>query len=127
MIIGIGCDIVEHLTTDLLEWESNDNVLKRIFSVQELELYQSQRNKNFISGRFAAKEAVLKCLGTGMKDGIALPDIQILKTDAGKPTIQIEGEVKRIAEQIGIKSWHISISHTTHSSIAFVVAEGKTD
>lgn len=99
--------------------------MQKIFSAKELELFQTHKTDRFISGRFAAKEAVIKCLGTGMKDGIALTDIQILQTDAGKPVIQIEGEVKRIAQQLGIVSWHISISHTTYSSTAFVIAESE--
>jgi holo-[acyl-carrier protein] synthase len=58
-----------------------------------------------------------------MRDGIALTDIQVLQTTTGQPYIQIEGEVKNIAEQMGITAWHISISHTDYSSYAFVVAE----
>ena len=58
-----------------------------------------------------------------MRDGIALTDIQILQTNAGQPYIQVEGEVKNIAEQMGVVGWHVSISHTNHSSCAFVVAE----
>ena len=125
MIIGIGCDVVDHKTTQSLDWPSNLFIMRRIFSVKELELFQNHKTDRFISGRFAAKEAVLKCLGTGMKDGIALTDIQVLQNGAGKPVIHIEGEVKKLAQQLGIVYWHISISHTTYSSTAFVVAENE--
>ncbi|HEY5393364.1 MAG TPA: holo-ACP synthase [Hanamia sp.] len=124
MIVGIGCDVVEHNTTVSLGWSSNLHMLQRVFSQKELELYEVHKTDKFLCGRFAAKEAVLKCLGTGMKDGIALTDIQVLQTLAGKPVIQIEGEVERIAEQMGIVFWHISISHTDNNSVAFIVAEG---
>lgn len=124
MIIGVGCDIVEHNITEVLNWEFDSNILKRIFSQEELVLYENQKNKNFIVGRFAAKEAVLKCLGTGMQDGISLTDIRILQLENGKPIINVQGEVKKISNYLGIESWHISISHSTNYSFAFVIAEG---
>jgi holo-[acyl-carrier protein] synthase len=123
MIVGIGCDVVEHNITQSLHWASNLRRRQRIFSVEELELSTAYNTDRFISGRFAAKEAVLKCLGTGMKDGISLKDIQVLQTEAGKPIIQIKGKIEKIARRLGIASWHISISHTTNSSTAFVIAE----
>jgi holo-[acyl-carrier protein] synthase len=55
MVIGIGCDIVEHNLTELLDWMSNDNIMRRVFSKEELDLYENQKNKQFIAGRFAAK------------------------------------------------------------------------
>lgn len=125
MIVGIGCDMVDHLVTKKLEWSSNAHVQKRIFSIKELELSHGQKTDRFFSGRFAAKEAVLKCLGTGMRDGIVLTDIQILQTNAGQPYIQVEGEVKNIAEQMGVVGWHVTISHTSGTSVAFVIAEGN--
>ncbi len=123
MIAGIGCDMVDHIMTCKLKWSSNLRVQKRIFSSKELELFHGENIDRFLSGRFAAKEALLKCLGTGMRDGIALTDIQVLQTNAGKPYIEIEGEVKIIAEQMGIIYWHVSITHTDNCSMAFVVAE----
>jgi holo-[acyl-carrier protein] synthase len=125
MIVGIGCDIVEHNITISLGWSSNPRMLQRVFSPKELDLYEIHKTDKFLSGRFAGKEAILKCLGTGMKDGIALTDIQILQTQQGKPFIVLEGEVKRIAEQMGINSWHISISHSISTSMSFVIAEGN--
>lgn len=124
MIIGIGCDVVDHATTKELGWISNPSRLQRIFSLPELELLQTHRRDRFIAGRYAAKEAVLKCLGTGMKDGFALTNVQVLQASSGRPIIKIDGEVEEAARQLGIISWHISISHTPHSSTAFVIAEG---
>jgi holo-[acyl-carrier protein] synthase len=127
MIIGIGSDIVDHNITEGLGWLSNTPAMKRVFCVEEFELISIHNTNRFISGRFAAKEAVLKCVGTGMIDGIDLTDIKILQNEAGKPTIQIQGEVQRIAKQLGITTWHISISHTDNTSIAFVIAEGESN
>ncbi len=124
MIIGIGNDIVQHgLNTKMLEWDAEGNFPKRILSDYELTLYQNQPTDNFIAGRFAAKEAILKCLRTGMRDGISLKDINIVRSDSGQPEVQLSGEVKRIAEDSGINKWHISITHSEAFSLAFAIAE----
>lgn len=123
MIIGIGCDIVEHALTEKLNWLTDIQVQKRIFSHQELELYSKNKTVKFLAGRFAAKEAILKSLGTGMEDGLLLTSIQILQAKDGKPTVALDGEVKKISDLMLINSWHVSISHTTNYSYASVVAE----
>lgn len=123
MIIGVGCDIVEHDTTKILKWESDSTILKRIFTNQEIEMYSQDCNLKFLAGRFAAKEAVLKCLGSGMQDGLSLRDIQIAKSSEGKPTLELFGGVRVISDSAGINSWHLSISHSKNHSIAFVIAE----
>lgn len=125
MIIGIGCDIVEHEISKSLKWGSDLSALNRIFSQKEIDIYFSQKELKFLSGRFAAKEAVLKCLGTGMKDGIALSDVQILQSQDGKPVIELIGKIKEISDAIGVNLWHISITHSTCYSLAFVTAENK--
>lgn len=123
MIIGIGCDIVEHEEAQKLEWDSNPAVQNRIFSQKETEIYLLSNNIKFLCGRFAAKEAILKCLGTGMEDGIALTDIQILQSENGQPFIQLQGNSLIISEKLGINFWHISITHSRYFSIAYVIAE----
>jgi holo-[acyl-carrier protein] synthase len=123
MTIGIGCDIVEHDMAIRLKWESDLSVQKRIFTSNELEIFHQKNDIKFLAGRFAAKEAVLKCLGTGMQDGIALTDIQILQSENEKPIIELNGEPKQISDAMEISSWHISISHSNKYSIAFAIAE----
>lgn len=123
MIIGIGCDIVEHKVSKDLNWENDNNILKRIFSEQELDYYYLDKDLKFLSGRFAAKEAILKCLGSGMEEGIALPEIQILRTEDGQPIVKLSGKSKEISALKGVEHWHITISHTQIYSIAFAVAE----
>lgn len=124
MIIGIGCDIVNHERIEKLNWSSDPDVQHRILSDEEYQLYQKTKDIKFIAGRFAAKEAVVKCLGTGMEDGISLINIQILQTLEGTPQVVITGPETELIKQKGIKSWHVSISHTVGCSIAMVVAEG---
>lgn len=98
-------------------------IQKRIFTIRELELYSKNKEISFLAGRFATKEAVLKCLDTGMQDGIALTDIQVLQMESGKPLVELFNGTKRIADELQINSWHLSISHSGSHSIAFVIAE----
>lgn len=123
MIISIGCDIVEHDVSRKLDWESNKVVQARIFSDRELKLCSTKGILQFLSGRFAAKEAILKCLFTGMEDGIALTDIEILKEE-GRPNIILSGTPLQLSNSLGIKNWYVSISHSSSFSQAFVIAEG---
>ncbi|HZH94441.1 MAG TPA: holo-ACP synthase [Flavisolibacter sp.] len=124
MIIGIGCDVVEHHITKKLKWDSDIDVRKRIFSTKELESYHAKPTIQFIAGRYAVKEAVLKCLGTGMEDGLALIEIQTLKDENGKPQLELLGSVKRLSDEQNIEIWHVSITHSESYSLAFVIAEG---
>ncbi len=124
MIKNIGCDIVDHRVTDELKWNSDLNVLNRVFSKDELELYKKEKRDHFLSGRFAAKEAILKCLGTGILDGMSLSEIEILQLDSGQPIVHLEGAPKILSEKLGINYWHVSISHSNCCSIACVIAEG---
>ncbi len=124
MIIGIGCDSVNHNITKKLDWEFDTETLKRFFSLKELALYETKKSVKFLSGRFAAKEASLKCLGTGISDGLSLTDIEILQLENGKPIIVVHGSVREAADKMGITTWHVSITHTVDSSMAFVIAEG---
>jgi holo-[acyl-carrier protein] synthase len=125
MIIGIGCDIVNHDITKKLDWEFDTQTLRRFFSPKELALYETNKSVKFLAGRFAAKEALLKCLGTGICDGVSLTDIEILQLENGRPNIAVYGGVKEGADKMGITFWHVSITHSVGSSTAFVMAEGK--
>jgi holo-[acyl-carrier protein] synthase len=126
MIKGIGCDIVEHELTSKLGWDQNPALLSRVFSEKEKEQINPTQKIRFMSGRFAAKEAILKSLGTIMEDGISLTDIQVFQQKNGKPVVSLNGRIKEIADSQGIMSVHISISHSNNYSIAYAIAEGKT-
>jgi holo-[acyl-carrier protein] synthase len=122
-ILGHGIDIVEtHRIRKLVE-EHGSRFLDRCFTAAE-QAYCSRNPKRYyehLAGRFAAKEAVLKVLGTGWRGGIAWTDIEILPTPAGQPRITLTGECQRIADQIGICRWHVSISHIeTHATASAI-------
>ncbi len=125
MIIGIGCDIVEHKLTFKLDWIGNPEILKRVFSNSEIEECSKYSPKKYYSSRFAIKEAVLKCLGMGMEDGIALNNIETEKMNTGSLNLILQGNVKKIADSKNITNWHISLSHSKEYSVAVVVAESR--
>ncbi len=74
------------------------------------------------AGRFAAKEAVLKALGTGWAGGIAWTDVEVVNLPTGQPTVQLHGKAAEFASTLNISAWAISISHTDELAIASVIA-----
>jgi holo-[acyl-carrier protein] synthase len=126
-ILGHGIDIIE---TDRMRHSVSEHgarFLDRVFTPAE-QMYCERNRKRYyehLAGRFAAKEAVLKVLGTGWRGGIAWTDIEILPEPSGQPTIRLTGECARIATELGITRWLVSISHIeTHATASAIgVAE----
>lgn len=97
--------------------------LDRVFTPTEQA--DADRNKNRtekLAGRFAAKEAVMKLVGTGWRDGIAWTDIEVVNNPLGQPIVSISGKVKELADEKGIEQITLSITHTSNFAIASVVA-----
>lgn len=122
MLVSIGCDIAEHHIAEKLNWKTDMKMKKRVFSPNELNQCSSLDEIQFLCGRFAAKEAVLKCLGIGFQDGISPNEIEIINSEAGAPHILLYGNIARKAEELNIQIWHVSISHSTNYSMAVVTA-----
>jgi holo-[acyl-carrier protein] synthase len=122
-ILGHGIDIVETDRIRRMVDEHGQRFLDRCFTVIE-QAYASRNPKRYyehLAGRFAAKEAVLKVLGTGWRGGIAWTDIEVAREPSGQPTIHLSGECERIAGRLGIARWHISISHIeTHATASAI-------
>jgi holo-[acyl-carrier protein] synthase len=117
-ILGHGIDIVEtHRIEQMLD-EHGQRFLDRVYTPRE-QAYCAMNTKRHIqhlAGRFAAKEAILKVLGTGWRGGIAWTDMEILNEPSGQPRLTLRGESLRIATELGISRWHVSISHIqTHA------------
>ena len=95
-----------------------------------LAMAYAEANKNKIeklAGRFAAKEAILKLMGTGWRGKIAWTDIEVINNSAGQPEATLCGEVKKIADKLGIKHISVSITHTANFAIASAVALAQAD
>lgn len=122
MIKGVGTDIVLIHRIESSVNRFGDRFTKRILSSTEL-ANAKKLTTAYIAKRFAAKEAVSKALGTGMRAGVSFRTISILNDLAGKPTVTLtEGSLKK-ANELGINHWHISLSDEKDHAIAFVVAE----
>ncbi len=122
-IIGHGIDIVETSRIRRLYYEHAERFLDRVFTPREQEYCKANPKRFYehLAGRFAAKEAVLKVLGTGWRGGIAWTDIEIVKDVSGQPGVQLTGECARIATGLGISRWHVSLSHIeTHATASAI-------
>ena len=127
-ILGHGIDIVETRRIAELIDNHGDRFLERCFTDAEREycFRNKKRHIEHLAGRFAAKEAVLKVLGTGWRGGIAWTDIEILPESSGQPKITLTGECSRIAKKLGITRWHVSISHIeTHATASAIGMRGE--
>lgn len=122
LIIGIGTDIIE-INRIREAIAKNTKFIDKLFSKNEQQ-YLISRNMRaeFVAGRFAAKEAVAKALGTGFS-GFEFKDIEIDRTAAGKPIVVLKGKAKQIAQKHGDYKVHLSISHGTDNAIAYAILE----
>ncbi|MEG0307804.1 MAG: holo-ACP synthase [Clostridium sp.] len=122
MIIGVGVDIVEiRRIKDILE--KNNGFLEKIFTENEIKYLKSRNLRpEYVAGRFAAKEAVSKALGTGFR-GFSFKDIVVESTALGKPIVTLMGEANTIANKFGNSKVHLSISHGCDNAIAYAVLE----
>ena len=125
MITGLGVDIVEidRMRTALAR---HPNMKERLFSAEE-RAYCDKRSKPEVhyALRFAAKEAVLKALGTGFS-GMRFTDVEVVREPSGRPVPRLSGNVAKRAEEIGIVEMHLSLSftHTTAVASAVAITEG---
>jgi holo-[acyl-carrier protein] synthase len=122
LILGVGIDIVE-IRRIKSAMEGNDRFLEKIFTATELEYLKSRNLRvEYVAGRFAAKEAVAKALGTGFR-GFDFKDIEIDRTTLGKPIVILKGKAKLIAKKEGQYNIHLSISHGEDSAVAYAILE----
>lgn len=122
MIIGLGTDI-----TELARIKASYDRFGRRF-LQKILTEEEQKNLPespiaYIAGRFAAKEATVKALGTGFRDGLGPLHVEVLRGPAGQPLLQLHGPACRRAEALGMRNAHISISHDRNAAVAVVVLE----
>lgn len=99
------------------------NFIDRVFSKNEIE-YLKNRNlrPEFVAGRFAAKEAVVKAMGTGFR-GFDLKEVEIDRAASGKPSVILRGKAKLMANKCGNYKIHLSISHGVDNAIAYAIME----
>ena len=123
MIKGIGTDLCE--VSRMAKLLTGSSFLERYFSASEQAYILSRGKKaaDSMAGIFAAKEALVKALGTGF-DGIALKEVVVLHDEQGAPAYQLQGLAKQRADSLGVVRSHLSISHDGGMALAFAVLEG---
>lgn len=125
-LLGIGTDIVDVARIEKLLRDKRDEFLARVFSPEEI-AYCSQMARPAVhfAARFAAKEALMKAIGTGWAEGVGFKDIHVTNDPAGKPVLQAQGETKRRLDGLGPSFLWLSLSHTKEYAMAVVVIESK--
>ncbi len=122
-VLGIGTDIVEVLRIAQMIERHGELFLTRVFTSREIEYCSARKAATqHYAGRWAAKEAILKALGTGWARGIQWRDMEIRNDAAGKPSVALAGGAREVCEQLGIGEMMVTISHCRTHASAFAVA-----
>src|SRR5687768_3431861 len=125
-VLGIGTDIIECLRIAKMIERHGELFLTRVYTSHEIEYCTARKaSTQHYAGRFAAKEAVLKALGTGWTRGIHWRDIEVRNDVGGKPRIALAGVAREMCEKLGIAEVHMSISHCRKHATAYARAAGK--
>jgi holo-[acyl-carrier protein] synthase len=124
MIVGMGIDVAEVSRIREVIESQKDRFLHRVYTESEIAYCEQFKNKyERYAGRFAAKEAAMKALGTGWSRGVRWVDVEVVRQRGGRPNIALKGEAQKIAETMGVKSIALSITHTAEQAIAHVIFE----
>lgn len=125
-VVGIGTDIVECLRIAQMIERHGETFLQRVFTAVEISYCSSQKAATqHYAGRWAAKEAVLKALGTGLTGGIRWLDIEVRNDQTGQPLLALGGQARVVYEQLGARRMMISISHCRSHATALAVADDE--
>jgi holo-[acyl-carrier protein] synthase len=124
MIVGTGLDIAEIDRIGAAIGRHGAPFLERLFTPGEVAYCEKHKNKfERYAGRFAAKEAAMKALGTGWSRGIRWRDIEVAREPSGRPTLLLVGVAREIADGLGVKNISLSITHSGNFALAQVILE----
>jgi holo-[acyl-carrier protein] synthase len=125
-ILGIGTDIIECPRIGRMIEQHGELFLRRVYTEREIRYCQARKHAiEHFAGRWAAKEAILKAIGTGWTRGIAWTDLEVRNQPGGAPKVLVCGEAKRAAVERGIGNILISISHCRTYATAYALALGR--
>jgi len=127
LIVGCGIDLVEIDRIEKIIKRWGDNFIFRIFTPLERKYCEKKKNNKYLSyaGRFAAKEALLKALGLGLR-GANWKEIEVNNNELGQPIIKIGGKLNEIALKEGVSNYFLTISHTKDYALAEVILESSS-
>jgi holo-[acyl-carrier protein] synthase len=124
LIVGLGVDIAEVARVKAAIERHGETFLRRLYTPAERQYCERFKNKyERYAGRFAAKEAAMKALGTGWSRGVRWVDVEVVREKGGRPTIKLAGEAGKVAERMGVKNIALSITHTADQAFAQVIFE----
>lgn len=124
MVVGLGVDIAEVPRIRAAVERYGDRFLNRVFTEGEIRYCRTKANLyERFAARFAAKEAAMKAIGTGLRGGISWHDFEVVREVSGRPTIAFHGVAAKVAERLGVRRSSLSLSHTEQMAIAQVILE----
>jgi len=124
MIVGIGIDIAEPRRLEEAVGRYGRRFLERIFTPREIAYCERKRNKwERFAARFAAKEAAFKALGTGWRRGVRWQEAEVINQPSGKPTLELSGRARELAERLGVQNISLSLTHSEQFALAQVIFE----
>lgn len=127
MIVSAGVDLIEvaRIQSALVDARTGKRFRQRVYTENEIAYCESKNRGKYESyaGRFAAKEAVMKALGRGWGSKVAWMEIEVTRARSGKPGIVLHHKTAQFAEQLGIRGWVLSITHTQEYGLAYVIAQ----
>lgn len=126
MILGTGFDLTALPRIKALLEKHGERFLARILTADEMACLPSEdsRRTAYAAGRWAAKEAAVKALGTGFSAGIGFHDVEIVSLPGGRPELRLHGRAREAADALGVRSTHVSLSHERDMACAMVILEG---
>ena len=126
MIVGMGIDVAEVDRVKAAIERHGETFLRRVYTERERAYCERFKNKyERYAGRFAAKEATMKALGTGWSRGVRWVDVEVVRQSGGRPTISLYGEAAKVADGLGVQRVALSITHTSAQAFAQVIFEGE--
>jgi len=126
MVVGIGIDLMD--VSKMEDSIKSEAFIRKVFTDTEVAECHSMANAaERLAGKFAAKEAFMKALGKGIRQGIWFTQVEVLNEESGQPYIQIHGELKKTLLEMGVTTIHVSVTHTRSTAAAVVVFENRDD
>ena len=125
MIVGTGVDLCDvDRMRKAVDASHGARLVERVFTIGEI-TYARRKASPYerFAARFAAKEAGMKALGTGWRDGINWRDLEVINLPSGRPTLQLQGRAAEIAAKLKVRNISLSITHTAHQAMAMVILE----
>ncbi|SEM48027.1 holo-ACP synthase [Halomonas caseinilytica] len=124
MIIGVGTDIARVARFERAIARHGERFVERLLGEDErVDFRDRGRSANYLAKRFAAKEAFVKALGTGLRHGMRWTEIQVVNDTLGRPALRLSGRADELARAAGVRSLHVSLSDEAAFAMAFVVLE----